>query len=103
MVEHNDAIDKITDGNCFDNVFLVDDRGRRIEFEQVAYIPIGDVEYVILKPMDDVEGVAENEAIAFYIDKRSEEEDILTVVDDDEVIDMVFEEYYRMVDESEKE
>ena len=103
MVKHNDAIDKVTNEACFENVYLADENGKQIEFEQVAYIPMDDVEYVILKPVDDVEGVADNEAIAFYIDKRSETEDILTVVEDDELIDKVFTEYYRMVEESEKE
>jgi hypothetical protein len=103
--EYYNAVDQILDEDYVDNIFLYDDEADKdVEFEQVALIPIDDDVYVILKPVTPVDGVGENEALAFRIDfaPTEEEEDILVVIDDDELVTRIFDEYYERLKEEEE-
>ncbi|MBO5669197.1 MAG: DUF1292 domain-containing protein [Candidatus Methanomethylophilaceae archaeon] len=103
--EYYNAVDQILDEDYVDNIFLYDDEADKdVEFEQVALIPIDDDVYVILKPVTPVDGVGENEALAFRIDfaPTEEEEDILVVIDDDELVTRIFDEYYELLKEEEE-
>ena len=74
--EYYNAVDQILDEDYVDNIFLYDDEtDKDVEFEQVALIPIDDDVYVILKPVTPVDGVGENEALAFRIDFAPTEAD----------------------------
>ncbi len=73
---------------------------QRLTFEQVAAIPFDEKVYAILKPVEQIEGIAEDEAVVFYVD---EEHDSLQVEDNEEKAKAVFAEYYRLLDELEKE
>ena len=73
---------------------------QRLTFEQVAVIPFDEKVYAILKPVEQIEGIAEDEAVVFYVD---EEHDSLQVEDNEEKAKAVFDEYYRLLDELEKE
>lgn len=104
MTEHYNAVDQILDEDYIDNIFLYDDEADKdVEFEQVALIPIDEEVYVILKPVTPVEGVGENEAIAFRIDfaPTEEDEDILVVIEDDDLVTKIFDEYYELLKEEE--
>lgn len=104
--EHYNAVDQILDEDYIDNIFLYDDENDKdVEFEQVALIPIDDDVYVILKPVTPVEGVGENEALAFRIDfaPTEDDDDVLVVIEDDDLINKVFEEYYELLKEEDEE
>ena len=104
--EHYNAVDQILDEDYIDNIFLYDDENDKdVEFEQVALIPIDDDVYVILKPVTPVEGVGENEAIAFRIDfaPTEDDDDVLVVIEDDDLINKVFEGYYELLKEEDEE
>ena len=73
---------------------------QRLTFEQVAVIPFDEKVYAILKPVDPIDGIAEDEAVVFYVD---EEHDSLQVEDNEEKAKAVFYEYYRLLDELDKE
>jgi hypothetical protein len=45
-----------------------------------------------------MEGIAEDEALVFVIDEI-DDEDCLVIVEDDNIVDKVFEEYYKMLKE----
>ena len=45
-----------------------------------------------------MEGIAEDEALVFVIDEI-DDEDCLVIVEDDSIVDKVFEEYYKMLKE----
>ncbi len=92
-------IDKILDENNEDPITLYDEENREIEFDQVAVIPLNEKIYVILKPITEIEGVADDEALVFVIEEV-EDEDTLVLVDDEQIIDLVFDEYYKLLDEA---
>lgn len=94
-----DILDVILDENNCDDITMVNDVGKIINLKQVAVIPYNDKIYCILKPTDHINGVAEDEAIVFYVD-----EDIATRilrVETDEVTAMnVFLQYYDLIEEN---
>lgn len=89
-------IEMILDENNTDNIILYNDDGEAIEFEQIALVPLGGTNFVILRPLLEDEDIAEDEALVFAIEEIDGEEALVTV-DDDEVVDAVFEEYYDML------
>lgn len=88
-------IEQILDENNRDNIILYNERGEPIEFMQIAVIPLDQVLYLILKPLDG-NFVEEDEALVFFIDEH-EGEECISIVLDDEIIDRVFEEYYALL------
>ena len=92
------TIEKILDEDNIDNIFLYDDENNEIEFEQVAVIPLNGEGYVILSPVKELGGVSPEEGIVFLIDEV-DDDDVLTVVEDDELIDRVFSEYEQLLEE----
>ena len=91
-------IDKILDEECTENIVLYDENNKETEFEQVALIPKDEKIYVILKPVTKIEGVADDEALVFVIEEI-EDEDCLVIVDDEQIIIEVFDDYYKLLEE----
>ena len=89
-------IDMLLDENCDENIVMYNANNEKVEFEQIALIPINSKTYAILKPVSDVPGISEDEALVFVIDEE-DDEDCLLIVEDDNVVDAVFEEYYNML------
>lgn len=89
-------IAKIYDDNNTDNIILYNEENEAVEFEQIALIPLDGTDFVILHPIVDMEDVADDEALVFAIEEVDGEE-ALVIVDDDDVVDAVFEEYYDML------
>lgn len=100
MGKEVDAFSAILDENNNDNVVLYNGKNEPVEFEQIAIVPLNGKDYVILKPVEQFEGIAEDEAIVFRFDVNDEDEEILSVEDDDAVIDAVFEVYYKLLEEA---
>lgn len=91
-------IDMLLDENNTENLKLYNEENQEVEFEQIALVPIEDKTYAILKPVENMEGVADDEALVFVIDEI-DDEDCLVIVEDDKIIDDVFEEYYKLLKE----
>ncbi|MBQ7352331.1 MAG: DUF1292 domain-containing protein [Clostridia bacterium] len=91
-------IDMLLDENNTENIKLYNEENQEVEFEQIALVPIENKTYAILKPAQAMEGVADDEAIVFVIDEI-DDEDCLVIVEDDAIVDQVFEEYYKMLKE----
>ena len=87
------AIEMILDENNDENIVLYNEEGEAVEFEQIALIPLNGTDFVILHP---VECMADDEALVFAIEEV-DGEDALVLVEDDDVVDAVFEEYYDML------
>lgn len=94
------AIDALFDENNTENIILFNEKEEPVEFEQIAIIPVDENVYAILKPVQQIEGVKDDEAFAFEI-VSDEEEESLRLVEDDKIIDRVFAEYDKLVDEQE--
>ena len=96
--DFKNPIDMILDPECEDNITLYDENNNATEFEQVAVIPLDEKVYVILKPVTKIAGVADDEALVFVIEEI-EDEDALVIADNEEIIDRVFDEYYKLLEE----
>ena len=93
------AIDMILDDDNAENIVMYNENNEPVEFQQIAVIPLQGNVFVILRPAGEVEGIGEDEALVFAIDEVDGEE-CLTIVEDDEAVDLVFEEYYKMLREA---
>ena len=73
-----------------------------MEFEQVAVIPYKRKMYCILKPITKIEGVGDDEAIAFRVDAAPDGSSELNVETDEMTVIDLFERYYDMIEEARK-
>lgn len=98
-VEEKTVFEQLFDPDDASNVVLYDENEQPVEFEQIAIIPIKEEVYAVLRPVKKMEGLEDDQAIVFLLDETNEGEEVLSVVDDDETIDLVFEEYERIFNE----
>lgn len=85
-----------------DPIVLVDGQGKKLSFEQIAVIPYNNKIYCVLKPIDKIENVQDDEAIVFFVDEQEGKEPVLMVETDEKVAMDVFDEYYNLLDEADK-
>lgn len=95
-----DIVDILLDEDNKDPIVLTDDKGRKLAFEQVAVIPYDQKLYCVLKPLDHIDGVADDEALVFYVDEGENEDDepVLRIEDDELKSIDVFMEYYDLLE-----
>jgi uncharacterized protein YrzB (UPF0473 family) len=92
------AIDALLDENNTEPIILFDENNKETEFEQVCVILLENSNgrmtiYAILKPVTEIVGVNDDEALVFKIEEI-EDEDCLVIEDDDEMVNKVFDAYY---------
>jgi len=97
--EELSAYEIVMDENCDDNVVLYNTKNEPVEFEQVCYVPIGDRDFCILKPVVALDGMNEDEALVFEL-KKDEENDFV-LVDEESIIDKVFDIYEDLLEDNE--
>lgn len=96
MEKEKSVIDRIFDENDNDPVVLYSN-DMAIEFDQVAIIPLDGEIYVMLAPITKIEGINNDEAFVFSIEENNEEES-LSLITDSEILDKVFDEYYKLLE-----
>lgn len=96
-----DILDIILDENNTEPLILQDEKGKQIRFEQVAVIPYNEKIYVILKPIDKIEGVEDDQAIVFLADE-TKRPTVLVPEQDEKIAIKIFDEYYNLVEEANK-
>ena len=97
-----DIMDILLDQENTEPIVLEDDKGKRVAFEQVAVVPYDGKIYVVLKPIDKIEGVKDDEAIVFLCDETTKPT-TLRPEQDQEIAVKIFDEYYNLVEEANKE
>ena len=95
------AIDQIFDENNTDPVVFYNENGEAVSFEQIALVPLDGRIYVILKPVQPMKGVGEDEGFVFEITEIDGEE-LIVIVEDFAIIDKVFDEYEAMLEEADE-
>ena len=104
--EHNeeivDILDLLLDEENSEPISLFDENDKEVKFEQVAIIPEGEKIYAILKPIDEMEGVADDEAIVFVVDYDNDGHSFLVVETNEEIAIKVFDKYYQLLDEEDE-
>ena len=103
MSEYQNPIDALYDENNNDIIQLYAEDGKLINFEQIAIIPINERVYVILKPVQPLEGVGEDEGLVFEIATNEDGAEYLKLVVDMAIIDAVFDIYDELVEAEEEE
>ena len=97
--EYQNLIDALFDEDNNDVIILFNERGEEIPFEQVAIIPLGKT-YAILKPVQPMDGLGEDEGLVFAVEVNAEtNEEYLALVTDMDIIDKVFDVYDALVEE----
>ncbi|MBO5313109.1 MAG: DUF1292 domain-containing protein [Clostridia bacterium] len=100
MSKYERFVDRLFDDNNEDSIFLKDADGREIEFQNLAVVDFEESYYAVLLPLTKLEGVGEDEGLIFLID---EENDQLTYVDDDRIINGINEVIMNMLDEDDED
>ena len=95
-------IDALFDENDTSTITLYNERNEAVEFNQFALIPLEDKVYAILQPVEMPEGADEDEALVFELEELDDEQVAINLVKEDEIIDKVFDEYYKLVEEQGK-
>lgn len=83
-------------------VELVDEDGVTVRFEHVATVPFKGDEYVLLSPIDPVDDIEDDEVIIMRIEP-GEAEDSYISVDDEAVLEEVFNLYLEMDEDEDEE
>ena len=84
-----------------DIVTLMTESGEEVDFVEIAGIAHNGKFYAILQPVELLEGMDDDEALVFEVVRNADGSDGFNVVLDDEIIDAVFEEYNRLLEEAE--
>ena len=75
-----------------DNIIVLnDEEGKEVEFEFLDLVEYEDEEYVVLLPIEEVDGDAGEVVILKVEDTESEDEESYVSVDDEETLNTVFE------------
>lgn len=76
-----------------DNIIILnDEEGKEVKFEFLDLVELDNEEYIILLPAEEAEDDAEGEVVILKIeDSENEEEESYVSVDDEEVLNKVFE------------
>ena len=85
-----------------DIITLNSANGEEIDFVQIAGIQLPSGFYAILQPVELLEGMDDDEALVFKVTRTPDGEDNFQIELDDAIIDAVFKEYNRLLDEATK-
>ncbi len=96
------VLDILLDEDNDEAITLYDENDKAVRFDQVAIIPFKEKLYAILKPIDEMDGVADDEAIVFLVEEDGEGDAQLVIETDEPTAIKVFDEYYKLLDEAEK-
>ena len=98
-----DLLDVLLDEKNTAPIFMFDDKGNQLKFEQIAVIPYGDNDlYCILKPITKIDGIKDDEAIVFLVAEGEDGSAVLKVEDREEIAIAIFDQYYDLVEEEAK-
>ena len=82
-----------------DIITLQDEQGNPIKFIEVACVEYEEEFYVLLSPAEEVEGIGEDEVIICKLEDQDDETQLIVPVEDEELMQKVFDEYLRTADE----
>ncbi|MBP3506566.1 MAG: DUF1292 domain-containing protein [Lachnospiraceae bacterium] len=71
----------------------------QVECGIIASFPVGDKDYVALLPLEEVEGLSEDEILLYGYTRKGDDFELIEIQDDDE-FDMVADAFDEMLDEA---
>lgn len=93
----------VEDEYCDEIVELTTDDGKKLKFYFVGTIDYKGKEYSAFEPAEEIEGLSEDDLVIFEVAKGDEESADLIPVEDEKLLDEVFEEFCKALDEDEEE
>lgn len=95
-----DDYDDADDGDENDDIVTLKSAdGEDIDFTEIAGIALRGRFYAILQPVELLDGMDDDEALVFEVTRGRDGEDSYQIVEDEDIIDAVFAEYNRLLDE----
>lgn len=104
--EHDDIMSEGCGCGCGtedETVELIDDEGNAVKFSHVATIDFENNWYVFFSPVEETEGVTPDEVVIFRLESDAEGKDVFAPIEDDKLLDRVYEEYIRILEEDDEE
>ncbi|MDO4739479.1 MAG: DUF1292 domain-containing protein [Eubacteriales bacterium] len=84
-----------------DNIVeLIDENDNIVQFEHIMTIVYEGEKYALLSPVDDLEDVEEGEVVIMRIEE-GDEQDAYVGVEDEELLEAVFQKYLEIVEDEE--
>ena len=83
-----------------DIITLLAPSGEEIDFIEIAGIAYDGKFYAILQPVELLDGMEDDEALIFKVSRGKDGQDKFEIELNDSVIDAVFEEYNKLLDEA---
>lgn len=93
----NDKVQLINDDEI---ITLTAEDGTQVDFYEIAVVEHEDELYAILEPASELDDIEEGEVLIFKIEENEDEnaeDDIFTVVEDEQLLQAVFDEYMKAV------
>lgn len=84
-------------------VELMDEEGNKILFEHVTTVMHKEEEYVVLIPVGDMDEEEEDEFVVIMHLIPGEDEDELEVIEDDDLLDAVYQAFVTQIEELDEE
>ena len=86
-----------------DNIVeLEDESGNTVRFEHIMTVQYGGDDYILLAPVDPTEDMEEDEVLVLKIDNDENGDEIYLSIDDDDLVQKVFEKYLEIVESDEE-
>lgn len=92
-----DILDVLLDEDNDDPLVLSSNNGMTYTFDQIAVIPYNEKVYAILKPVEEIEGITDDQAVVFYVEEREGGPSTLQVEADEATAVEVFKKYYALL------
>ena len=86
-----------------DIITLRSANGEDIDFIEIAGIAHEGKFYLIMQPVELLDGMDDDEALVFEVSRGEDGEDKFSIVTDDEILDIVFEKYNELLDKANSE
>lgn len=83
-------------------VVLTDENGKEVEFDHLLTFEYEGKKYTALMPVDEVEGIDEDEVLILRIANK-DGEDVLEAIENEVLLEEVFSEFLELMDELEEE
>ena len=75
--------------NVIEIITIVGDKGEELEFVELATILYEDKRYIVLDPLEEIEGIEEGDVLIYRVD----DEGAYHNVDDERVVESVFDKF----------
>ena len=84
-------------------VTLTDEEGRDVQFDHLLTFDYEGRRFIALLPMEEIEGVGEDEVLLLAIEKDENGKDVYVQLDNEVLLDEAFDRFLELMDELDEE